>query len=200
MQEDADTDALLEAAIGRWDDSAAPPDSAAGRDLREMLREEIRLVAEQAEYRAVAENPTSRRELPFVHLVGADRQVEGMIDLAAREADGLVLLDVKTTQGDAAAAAANAARYALQRDVYVTAAEAIGGMPVARFAFQFSRAETQVSTPIGSEERAAARRQVEEALAAIDAGGAELTAHPKECGFCGYKRVGWCPGVNDEVA
>ena len=176
LQEDADFDALLEAAIGKWDDSAAPPDSAAGRDLREMLREEIRLVADHPDYRTVAENPTNRRELPFVHLVGADRHLQGMFDLAACESDGLVLLDVKTAQGDAAHAAEVAGRYDLQRSAYVTAAESIGGIPVSRFAFQFSRAETQISTPVGPAEREQARRQVEEAFAAIDAGAAGLTA------------------------
>lgn len=199
LQEDADVDALLEAAIGRWDESAAPPDSVVGRDLREMLREEIRLVAEHPDYRTVAENPTNRRELPFVHLMGPDRHIQGMFDLAAREGDGLVLLDVKTARGDAAHAAEVARHYDIQRSAYVTAAESIGRMPVTRFAFQFSRAETQISTPIGDEQRAAAQRQVQEALAAIDTGAAGLTAHPKECGYCGFKAAGWCPGINDEV-
>jgi ATP-dependent exoDNAse (exonuclease V) beta subunit len=199
LQEDADVDALLETAIGKWDDSAAPPDSAMGRDLREMLGQEIRLVSEHPDYRNVAENPTRRREMPFVHLAGADRHLQGLFDLAACESDGLVLLDVKTAQGDVAHAAEVASRYDLQRSAYVTAAESIGGMPVSRFAFQFSRAEAQISTPVGPAEREQARQQVEEVFAAIEAGDAGLTAYPKECGYCGFKRAGWCPGVNDKA-
>lgn len=199
LQEDADADALLEAAIGKWDDSAAPPDSPAGSDMREMLREEIRLIAGHAEYRVVADHPTNRRELPFVHLVEADRHIQGKLDLAAPEGNGLVLLDVKTARGDAAHAAEVARHYDIQRSAYVTAAESIGGMPVTRFAFQFSRAETQISTTIGAAEREAARREVERELAQIDGDGAPLTAHAAECGYCGFKQAGWCPGVSGEV-
>ncbi len=167
--------------------------------MREMLREEIRLIAEQPAYRAVADHPTNRRELPFVHLVEADRHIQGKLDLAAREGGGLVLLDVKTARGDAAHAAEVARHYDIQRSAYVTAAESIGGMPVTRFAFQFSRAETQISTPIGAAEREQARREVERELAQIDGDGAPLTAHPAECGYCGFKQAGWCPGVNDKA-
>ena len=199
LEEDADVDALLDAAIGRWDDSAPPPESEPGQDLRERLRTELELVADHPEYRTIAENPTARRELAFLHLLDPDQRVEGKIDLAAQLADGLVLLDVKTAQKGREEVAGIAGHYDLQRAVYVQAAEAIGGEPVERFAFQFSRAETQLSTPVTDALRALGRTQVSEALASIGRGEAPLTRHPKECGYCGFKRAGWCPGINDEV-
>lgn len=195
LEEDADVDALLDAAIGRWDDSAPPPESEPGQELRERLRAEVELISGHPEYRKVAEHPTARRELAFLELLGPDQHVEGKIDLAAREPDGLVLLDVKTAQKEKEEVAAIADHYGLQRDVYVLAAEAIGGEPVARFAFQFSRAEIQVSTPVTDALRAAGRKEVSAVLAAIGRGEAPLTAHPKECAWCGFKAAGWCAGV-----
>lgn len=199
MGEARDTDALLEAAIGRWDDSTPPPDTEAGVEVRDMLREEIRQIADRPEYRALADNPTNRRELGFVNVMGADVHIEGKFDLAAYEGAGIALLDVKTAQGDAEHAASVARNYDIQRSVYVTAAEAIGGLPVARFAFQFSRAGVQLSTPMDDAQREAARREVAQQLEAIGSGEAPLTAHPAECGYCGFKRAGWCPGVNDKA-
>jgi len=83
--------------------------------------------------------------------------------------------------------------------VYVSAAEAIGGLPVARFAFQFSRAGVQLSTPINDAERDVARREVAEQLSAIGRGEAPLTEHPAECRYCGFRQAGWCPGVPGKV-
>jgi len=195
LEEEADVDALLDAAIGRWDDSAPPPDSEPGQELRERLREELKLVSNHSDYRKLAEHPTARRELGFLQLLGPDQRIEGKIDLAAREPEGIVLLDVKTAQKGKEEVAEIASGYGLQRAVYVQAAEAIGGEPVARFAFQFSRAETQVSTPVTDALRAEGRKQVQEALGAIADGEADLTTFPKECRYCGFKAAGWCPGA-----
>jgi hypothetical protein len=102
---------------------------------------------------------------------------------------------VKTTQCSAGQAPEIASHYGPQRDVYVTAAEAISGRPVERFAFQFSRARVQIGEPLDPAEREEAARRVDERIAEIEAGGAPLTEHPAECGFCGYRRVGLCAGV-----
>lgn len=198
-REELSLEASLEEALEERGNDLPPADSDLGRDVREGLLEEIRLVAEQPEYRALASNPTGRRELGFLHVMDAGAHIEGKFDLAAREDAGIVLLDVKTAQGDAAHAAEVARNYAIQRAVYVTAAEAIGGMPVSRFAFQFSRAGVQLSTPIGAAERETAWREVEEQLLAIGRGEAPLTEHPAECRYCGFRQAGWCPGVNDKA-
>jgi len=197
LREDEEFDALLEAAIGRWDDAAPAPDTAAGAAYRERLREEIALVAGHPDYQAVAGAPGARHELAFLQVLGADLHLEGKADLAAREGAGLVLLDVKTAQARGARVEEIARHYGIQRAAYVEAVEAIGGLPVERFAFQFSRAARQVSTPIGPAERAAGRQAVEEELAGIAAGSAELTAHPAECRYCGYRAAGWCPGADE---
>ena len=51
-------------AVGRL--AARRPDP--GGDVREVLREEIRLVADQPEYRALSANPTGRREFGFLNV------------------------------------------------------------------------------------------------------------------------------------
>jgi len=195
LKGEAEFDDLLEAAIGRWDDSAPPPDTEAGSALRARLREEIALVADHPAYLAVANVPGARHELGFVRLLGPTHHLEGKMDLAAPGAAGLVLLDVKTTQRTDDKVEEIARHYAIQRAVYVEAAEAISGTPVERFAFQFSRAERQVSTPIGPEERTAGRELVADALDGIATGEAPLTTHAVECRYCGFKAAGWCPGA-----
>jgi ATP-dependent helicase/nuclease subunit A len=195
LDEEMDADALLEAAIGRWDPDAPTPESASGIRYRTHLADEVARVAAHPEYRAVADNPTARRELAFLHVVGADAFTEGRLDLAAREPDGLVALDVKTHQGDAEAARRKAEGYALQRDVYVAALEAIGDVPVSRFAFQFSRAAVQVSEPVSDATRALGQAALAAVFGEVDAGAARPTAHPAECRFCGYRAAGWCDGA-----
>ena len=64
---------------------------------------------------------------------------------------------MKTPQCDEATAREKAVNYRPQQDVYVTAAEEIGGMQVGRFAFQFSRANVQVSDPVDPIARERAR-------------------------------------------
>lgn len=198
LEEEAELDALLEDAITRLDPEAPAPDGAPGQAYREHLRDEIERVATHTEYRAVADLPTARRELGFIHLGKEGEYAQGKFDLAAVEAEGLVLLDVKTSQGDAAAAARKAGQYAPQRDVYVTAAEGIapGTMPVARFAFQFSRAAVQLSEGVTTELRTRARAELTRIAQEIGRGKPELTRFPEECRHCGYKAVGWCEGVD----
>lgn len=199
LREETELDALLEDAIGRHDEDAPPKGGPVGTRYRDHLREEIALVADHPEYRAVADLPAAKRELDFLAIGGPLERYEGSFDLAAWEGQGYVMLDVKTPQCDEVAAKRKARHYAPQRDVYVSAAESIGGADVERFAFQFSRAATQVSEEITPDTRKEIRGRVAGAIERIEAGKGEMTAFPTECRFCGYKRIGWCPGV-EQVA
>jgi hypothetical protein len=201
---DDDLDLLLEDAIGRWDPDAPTPEVAAGQRYREGLKEEIDLVAGHPDYRAIADLSTARRELAFVHVAGRDASgrdaiVEGQIDLAGRAADGVVLLDVKTHQAAGAELQAVVAGYATQRDAYVSAVEAIGGQPVARFAFQFSRAATHLAEQVTAEGRALAGARVAALLEAVGSAAPALARDPAECRHCGYRRAGWCPGTEPDA-
>ena len=194
-REEDELDALLEDAIRRLDENAPLAETPEGGRYRAHLKEEIALVAGHADYRAVADLPGARRELPFLHVAGAGHFYQGAIDLAARGDAGYVLLDVKTAQGDAEQAKQKAAHYAPQRDVYVRAAEAIGGGTVERFAFQFSRAGVQVSEAVTDELRAEIAASLAERLERMGAAEPALTDHPWECRWCGYRKVGWCEGA-----
>ena len=96
---------------------------------------------------------------------------------------------------DEAMARKKAGDYAAQRDVYVSAAEGISGREVDRFAFQFSRAECQVSAEISEELRQEIGAHMTHALEHLEADDPAMTATSRECYFCGDKKVGWCPGV-----
>ncbi|MGI9076367.1 MAG: UvrD-helicase domain-containing protein, partial [Gemmatimonadaceae bacterium] len=201
LEEEERLDTLLEEAIGRWDQTAPPPEASRGRRYRQHLREEVTLVSRHPEYRAIADREGARRELRFAHFAGPELVAEGSIDLAGPEADGLVLLDVKTAQCDAEEAQRVAANYGRQRDVYVAAAEAIAGRNVERFAFQFSRAGTQVSSDITEGVREEGRAGIEKAAGRLGGEGKPgLTENPGECRFCGYRRVGWCEGRLGEMS
>ena len=195
LEEEQHLEALLEDAIGRWDPAAPPPEASRGRRYREHLREEVTLVSRHPEYRAIADREGARKELTFVHIAGPELVAEGAIDLASPEGAGLVLLDVKTTQCDASEAQIIAENYSRQRDVYVAATEGIGGRSVERFAFQFSRAGTQVSSIVTAEAREEARAGYEATAGRLGSEGKPgLTEYPGECRFCGYRKVGWCEG------
>jgi ATP-dependent exoDNAse (exonuclease V) beta subunit len=195
MREDDELDVLLEDAIGRWDDDAPPPESPQGTRYRDHLREEVESVAAHADYRAIADLPSARHELGFLHIADAEHFYQGKIDLAAVEDEGYALLDVKTSQGDAKASQKKAKQYAPQRDVYVASAEGISGREVGRFAFQFSRAEVQVSEAIGDDVRKLITTSLAERLKTMGDDEPAMTEHPWECRWCGYKKVGWCGGA-----
>ncbi len=112
LEADADLEWLLEDAIGRWDQTAPPPEGSEGVEYRAHLREEVESVAHHPAYRAVADLPTARRELGFLRIEDDGAIYQGRVDLAGSEGDRLVLLDVKTTQCTAAAVAARASQYA----------------------------------------------------------------------------------------
>ncbi len=195
MQEEDELDSLLEDAIGRWDEEAPPSESTEGVRYRTHLRAEVESVATHPEYRAIAGLPSARRELGFLHIADAEHFYQGKIDLAAVEDDGYVLLDVKTSQGDAKASERKAVQYTPQRDVYVASAERISGRDVGRFAFQFSRAGVQVSEVITGDVREQIADSLTRRLEAMGSDEPPLTEHPWECRWCGYKKVGWCEGV-----
>ena len=141
--------------------------------------------------------PGRRRELEFIYLAAPDGFLQGAIDLAAPAGDGgIAALDVKTGGGgDAEALKRKADGYALQRSVYVSALDAIGGRPVTSFAFHFAADGVQIGGPVSAEMRDAAGKDVQGALAAMGAGAPALTKYPAECRFCGYRRERWCEGV-----
>ena len=195
LEEERELDALLEDAIGRWDEDAPPPETPKGTKYRVHLHEEVESVASHAEYRAIADLPSAKRELGFLHIADAEHFYQGKIDLAALEETGYALLDVKTSQGDAAASKKKAEQYAPQRDVYVASAEGISGRDVGRFAFQFSRAEAQVSETIGDDVRQQINTSLAARLETMSDDAPAMTEHPWECRWCGYKEVGWCEGV-----
>jgi ATP-dependent exoDNAse (exonuclease V) beta subunit len=192
-------DPLLEVAIGRWDEDAPTPEHPAGMRYRKELKDEIEAVAGHPAYQTLAGHPTARRELSVLYLAGAEAFVEGKMDLAARPAEGLVLLDVKTNRVSAEGVPLLVDHYALQRDAYVTAAGAIGGEPVARFAFQFSSVAQQVSEPMTEERRSSSRATLAGLLERIGSDAPALTSHAQDCNYCGYRAAGWCAGVPTET-
>ncbi|MDQ3136891.1 MAG: PD-(D/E)XK nuclease family protein, partial [Gemmatimonadota bacterium] len=196
IREEAELDELLEAAIGRWDPASPAPDAEPGRQYREALAKEIGAVRTHPGYRALDDAPGRRRELEFLHLASSDGFLQGKIDLAAPDGDGIAALDVKTGGGDAAALKKKADGYALQRSVYVGALEAISGRPVTSFAFQFAADGVQVGGVVTDEMRSSGTEDVRSALALMGSEAPALTKFPAECRFCGYKRVRWCEGVN----
>lgn len=196
LRERDELDGLLEDAIGRWDPDAPPPEAPEGLRYRGVLREEVTGVVSHADYRVVAALPGARHELPFVHLLSAPRWMQGRVDLVGERGDGLVVVDVKTGGQDTEdAARRKAAAYQPQREVYVSALEAVAGRPVAEFAFHFSRAGIHVAEALTPELRAEGAAAVGTTLERIEAGDRALTANPHECRFCGFRAAGWCAGV-----
>lgn len=192
LREEADLELLLDQAMERWDPESPADDATGAGTARERWRErlagEIRRLTTDPAYAAVAGLPTARRELPFLHLVSETEQVVGSMDLAACDARGIVILDVKTSRVEGEAEIASvAARYAVQRDVYAAAASAISGLPVSRFLFHFTHAGVQVDGGVAGE----GVRFPEMAGVAEP----PMTHEPWECVRCGYRVAGWCPGV-----
>ncbi len=194
---DLEVDALLEDAIGRWDPDAPAPDGDRGMRYREHLNDEVTRVLDHPEYAQMVARRGARRELPFLHVRPDGTALQGFIDLAvpAGDGNGLELLDVKTTQCNAAAARVKAQQYEPQRDVYAVAAEAISGVPVTRFAFQFSRAGEQIAADLDERTRTEADARIDQWIDSIESGANSLTSFAAECGYCGYRRFGLCPGV-----
>jgi len=192
LREEEDADSLLEDAIERHAPDAPAEDAPEGSRYRLTLRGEIERVAENPEYRALADHPGARRELPFLFILGEGRYAVGLFDLAAPGSGGLSILDVKT--GDTPVAQA-VEKYAPQRDVYTGAASAIAGAPVAEFLFAFSHSGQVVPAVLPPGEAAGARARVAEAVAMIEAGERALRPDPAACEWCPYRTVGLCTGA-----
>ncbi len=190
-----DAESLLEEAIERHAPDAPGVELPAGNRYRAALRAEIERVAWHPRYRALADHPEARRELPFLFILGEGRYAEGLFDLAApgeRGVAGLRILDVKT--GDVPYAEA-ARKYARQRDVYVAAAAAIAGTPVSEFLLALSRSGQVAGASLAPGEAEAARERVLAAIEDLERGDRALTKDPANCFACGYRRVGLCPGA-----
>ncbi|UCG87244.1 MAG: ATP-dependent helicase [Gemmatimonadota bacterium] len=195
LRQEDELDRLLEDAIGRWDEEAPPPESPEGSRYRGHLRTEIASVATHPDYRAVADAATAERELGFLHVADQEHFYQGKIDLVAVEVGGYALLDVKTGECEEKDVHRKAEQYAPQRDVYVASTEGISSGKVGRFAFQFSRADMHLSQPITDEDREAIAGTLAGRLERIAKDAPLLTRHPWECRWCGYRKVGWCDGV-----
>ncbi len=199
LRENEELDALLEDAVRRHDPDAPTPESTEGARYRAEIAAELRAALEQPDYRAVLDAPGAQRELAFLHIVDADTYVEGKIDLVAPGADGYRVVDVKTSQCDPEAAAFKAEQYAIQKAVYVAALEGIGGLRVASFGFQFTAIAKQIGGPLTDDVRAALDARLHTTLSALDVEPPSLAKSANDCRYCGYRTVGWCPGV-PEVA
>lgn len=190
LRDEAELELLLEEAILERDSQAPAAATEAGTRYRERLLEEIARVAAEPSYAAIAAHPTARRELGFLHLVSETARVSGSMDLVARDDDGVVILDVKTSRVDGPEAAARvAARYDVQRDVYSAAAARISGLPVSRFVFHFTHGGVSVEAGEGDEP----------ALDHVGVGEPALATDARECAGCGYRAAGWCEGVAGDV-
>jgi ATP-dependent exoDNAse (exonuclease V) beta subunit len=195
IREESELAELLEAAVGRWDPYSPAPDTEPGREYREALAREVGAVRTHPDYRAMDDAPGRRRELEFYHLIDADDFLQGKIDLAAPAGNGIAALDVKTGGGSAEVLERKTAGYALQQSVYVGALEAVGGVPVNSFAFHFAGNGVQVGGAVTDDMRAAGKAEVLRVLREMDAEAPALTSYPAECRWCGYRREGWCSGV-----
>ncbi|HSJ13101.1 MAG TPA: UvrD-helicase domain-containing protein [Longimicrobiales bacterium] len=194
-QEEAALEQLLEDAIGRWDEDAPPPESPLGHRYRAELADEVSRVLAQPEYASVANAEGARRELRFLQVLAGGDAMQGAIDLAAPLADGVTLIDVKTSRIEAAQAAKKAVEYAPQQAVYVSAAAALGPRPVAQFGFVFSHTGTTVASAVDATALAVAGERVRSAVARMGTVPFALAESPRECFLCGYRRARLCPGV-----
>jgi len=195
IREDDELDILVDAAVGRWDPYSPAPDTEPGREYRDALAREVAAVRTDPAYRVLDNAAGRRRELEFIHLLPGDDFLQGKIDLAAPDGGGIAALDVKTGGGDADALKRKADGYALQRNVYVGALEALSGVPVTRFAFHFASDSVQVGGPMTEDIRAAGAEEVRRVLQVMGSDAPALTQHPAECRWCGYRKVNWCAGV-----
>jgi RecB family exonuclease len=100
--------------------------------LRETLRAMVQTAASHPTWLALSAEPSMRQELPFVRILSDGSTVEGAMDLVARTAEGVAIVDVKTGALGAPtasrAASGTSAPYALQAATYRDAVSAITGV------------------------------------------------------------------------
>lgn len=133
--DDVDVMALIEDAIGVWDEDAHDRASDAGSVLRAALGQRVDAALASPAWREVAGAPGARRELWFTRVLQDGTVINGALDLVAGAAAGAVagvrILDVKT---GSSGAAASAERYEIQAAVYTDAVRAITGVAHVTFA------------------------------------------------------------------
>jgi len=196
-EEDLELGVLVEAAIGRWDPDAPPPENARGVRYRRKVTASVETILESSQYREVLDRDGARRELGFVQARGVGEYIDGKIDLVAPGPDGFAIVDVKTSECDAEAAARKAEQYAPQRAAYSEAVEAIASAPVSSFGFQFAGEGAFVGESRTDDDRAVDKQRIDALLQLARSGASELTRFPAECRFCGYKSAGWCEGAKE---
>jgi ATP-dependent exoDNAse (exonuclease V) beta subunit len=122
--DDVDVAELIEGAIASSDENGPEADSTAGLAYRQHIRARIEAATGSPTWKAIAEQPSARRELPFTRLLADGTVVSGVLDLVARTGNTVHILDVKTSD---ASGTELAARYAVQAAVYSDAVRAITG-------------------------------------------------------------------------
>ena len=197
--DDIELGVLLEAAIGRWDPDAPPPDVRPGIAYRQRLTQGIETILANSSYRNVLDREDARRELGVSYVRSSGEYVDGKIDLIAPSDDGYAIVDVKTSECDEDVAKVKAEQYAPQKATYVGAVEGISGSAVESFGFQFAGAGAHVGGSVTNDDRKNGERMMDELIQLARAGSREMTRFPGECEFCGYREVGWCPGAAKEV-
>lgn len=189
------TRAISEVMTEREDDASWLSDADA-----DVLRAEVRRAVESAlatSYGRALANPAHRRELKFLRVLPDGSALEGAVDLVEPTPDGLVITDVKTSSVAHGDEAHVAARYALQRDVYTEAFEAIAGQRVSAMRFVFPATGTEVEALDDTTRQGLADR-LKQHVAALERTApdtATLASDPSTCRRCGFGAAGWCPGV-----
>lgn len=128
--DDVDVDALLEEAIGTWDEDAPAAASDVGAALRAFVRARVETVRAAPAWRDVAAMPGAARELEFTHLLDDGTAIVGALDLVALSDGRAEIVDVKSSEAEGETLAA---RYAVQGAVYAGAVRAISGARDVRF-------------------------------------------------------------------
>jgi ATP-dependent exoDNAse (exonuclease V) beta subunit len=140
-----DIDEVMERAIAAADDGGPETDTADGGAYRAQIRALVERAVHADAWKAVATQPTARRELAFTRILPSGGTVEGKFDLAAITPDGVRILDAKT--GSPRPAAELAARYAVQAASYAEAAGAITGRDAVSFALLVANDGSLVEVP-----------------------------------------------------
>ncbi len=190
--EQAELDALLSQAEAEWNEDDAAPGRGWHPDDRAAIRAQVE-AALAGHYGHLARREHARRELRFLRVLPDGSALEGAIDLAAPDGDGVAIVDVKTGRVRAGEESDVASKYTVQRDAYVEAVEAISGRSVTSFDFVFTATGATVA---GAADRA--RLTMRERVAAAERtvpDHASLAVDPATCVRCGYKAAGWCAGV-----
>ncbi|MFO7898796.1 MAG: UvrD-helicase domain-containing protein [Planctomycetota bacterium] len=112
-------------------------------DVAELARRAL----EMESVRRAAEADRAWREVPFAVCVD-DTVLEGLIDLAFEEADGLHLVDYKTDDVAEDELDAHADRYRLQLGAYALAAREVFGRPPASASLLFLRPGREIVVPV----------------------------------------------------